>query len=480
MDIPAKYAVAAGGILLATVLIRMLPPFVSWIQVQMTKCLNYPYLYFIRCCRLVGPWTWASFFCHMLYLSGSLVALAFQTLSLVLFAGLLLGFLGMLLHACRRIHHAAAWISGLMLACHAVIAVVVWRKDFSPSEFHNLCAITGAGIVAIMFLLGYQLLAGLLLYALWQYLPSNLCGSCLYLIIMLIMALLTSTVHGAWVVYQNRIFHSKQTEVLLSSLVEVTNSSKEKALALFTVHVELPLPIKLRAGQYVYLWIPFIGFWSWTQSHPYMVISWSQEKQCTLPENSTLLERADMARGTTVSLTGFISAPHGVSESLDRYKRVVVISSSSGDALVLEPILNKLLEDDTTVLKENNTNLEQGTRRCYVLSISLFMQLDTFQTSTQFGRHKRAMVHYCSPKYEDIISRDLFSNLDHNGNIKEPETYDKQHDSQPDAGDNEAPPLISVVSATGAIRDNIRAFVRQNMKENVKISELEYQPPVEW
>jgi hypothetical protein len=40
--------------------------------------------------------------------------------------------------------------------------------------------------------------------------------------------------------------------------------------------------------------------------------------------------------------------------------------------------------------------------------------------------------------------------------------------------------LISVVSATGAIRDNIRAFVRQNVKENVKISELEYQPPVEW
>jgi hypothetical protein len=69
------------------------------------------------------------------------------------------------------------------------------------------------------------------------------------------------------------------------------------------------------------------------------------------------------------------------------------------------------------------------------------MQLDTFQTSTQFGRHKRAMVYYCSPKYEDIISRDLFSNIDHNGNIKETEKYDKQHDSQPDAGDIEAPPV---------------------------------------
>jgi hypothetical protein len=51
------------------------------------------------------------------------------------------------------------------------------------------------------------------------------------------------------------------------------------------------------------------------------------------------------------------------------------------------------------------------------------------------------MVHYYAPKYEDIISRDLFSDIDHNGNIKEPETYDKQHDSQPDAGDIEAPPV---------------------------------------
>ncbi|KAL4744202.1 hypothetical protein BDW72DRAFT_199991 [Aspergillus terricola var. indicus] len=194
-----------------------------------------------------------------------------------------------------------------------------------------------------MFLLGHQLLAGLLLYALWQHLPSSLSGSRLYLIIMLVMALLTFTVHGAWVVYQNGLFRLKQTRVLLSSPVEVTNSSKEKVLASFTVRVKLPRPIKLRAGQYVYLWMPFMGFWSWTQSHLYMVISWSQEKQSTLdlyvhPRqwfSARLLERADMARGTTVLLTGFISAPHGVSESLDRYKRVVAISSGSGVAAVI-------------------------------------------------------------------------------------------------------------------------------------------------
>jgi hypothetical protein len=45
---------------------------------------------------------------------------------------------------------------------------------------------------------------------------------------------------------------------------------------------------------------------------------------------------------------------------------LTIILMSIGDALVLEPILNKLPEDDTTVLKDNNTNLEQGTRRCYV------------------------------------------------------------------------------------------------------------------
>ncbi|KAL4984460.1 hypothetical protein BDW68DRAFT_190474 [Aspergillus falconensis] len=559
MDIPAKYAIAAGGIFLATVLIRMLPPFVCWVSAQVTKCLNYPYPYFIRRHRHVGPWTWASFFCHLLYLSGNLVAVAFQTPSLrqfglragkltlvnmiVLFAGSLFSFLGMSLHACRRIHRAASWMSGLMLTCHVATAMAVQRKDFPPGEFHNVLAIIGAGVIAAVlffslpwfksfafevFLLGHQLLAGLLLYAIWQHLPLSILGSRLYVIIMLVTALLTFAAHGAWIVYQNGIFRSKQTEVQLSCPIgakEDANNSKEnnqkKDLPPFTVRVKLPRPIKLRAGQYVYLWMPFMGFWSWAQSHPYMVISWSQEKQQTLdlyvhPRqgfSARLLDRIDMAQGTTVSLTGFISAPHGVSESFDEYERVVAIASGSGvaavvpylqrlifgcntfslhtrrihfiwqtrsidDALGLEPILNKLLEDDTTVLEDDSTSLgRDSAKKRYVLSISLFVGSDAVQTSTQFGRHKRAMVHYYPPK---------------------------RRNSQAGAGDIEAPPvrkrihrgeslvmgkirsnhermlLIFIVSASGAIRDTIRAFVRQNVKENIKISELEYQPPIEW
>ncbi|KAJ6000915.1 hypothetical protein N7481_001324 [Penicillium waksmanii] len=34
------------------------------------------------------------------------------------------------------------------------------------------------------------------------------------------------------------------------------------------IRVILPRPIKIDAGQYINLWTPSVGFWSWIQTHP--------------------------------------------------------------------------------------------------------------------------------------------------------------------------------------------------------------------
>ncbi|KAL4899387.1 hypothetical protein BDW74DRAFT_189392 [Aspergillus multicolor] len=501
MDIPKMYATAAGGILVATVLIKLIPPCVRWASVQVNNCLYYPYPYFIERHNFVGPWTWTSFVGHLLYLTSNLVALAYQTSSIaqfgvragklslanmiVLYAGSPLEFLGMSLRAYGRIHRAAAWMSGLLLTGHVIVAVTVQRETILPSESRYLFAIISAGCIAIVllfsipflrsllfevFLLGHQGLAGLVLYAIWQHLPSgSLVGSRLYILIMSTVALAACFVRGALVIHYNGLFRSRQTEVQLSRPIglpeDFFRGEVQQSLSIpFTVRIKLPKPIRLSAGQYVYLWMPFIGFWSWTQSHPYMVISWSQGEQDILdlyihPQrgfSGRLLERSNVPPGTTLSLTGLISGPRGITEAISSYERVVAIATGSGVAAVI-PYLQMLVFGCNT--------LSLHTRRIhFVLWISLFVQDANIQTSTQFGKHKRAMVHPCPPRYEEILCRDLLSDLDLNGDVK------------PSLNLECIAKNCAVASATGSTRDRVRAFIRQNRKENIKISELEYQP----
>lgn len=48
------------------------------------------------------------------------------------------------------------------------------------------------------------------------------------------------------------------------------------------IRLYLQKPLKVDDGQYVNLWIPSVSFWSFLQSHPFMVISWEPKEQHTL------------------------------------------------------------------------------------------------------------------------------------------------------------------------------------------------------
>ncbi|KAH2301342.1 hypothetical protein KXV47_002300 [Aspergillus fumigatus] len=74
----------------------------------------------------------------------------------VLFAGSPLVYLadiiGVSLRASRRIHRAAGWMSGMLLACHVTIMVIMKWRDFHIQKIDNIFAIIGAGVLgAILF-----------------------------------------------------------------------------------------------------------------------------------------------------------------------------------------------------------------------------------------------------------------------------------------------------------------------------------------
>lgn len=79
MDVTSMYGIAAGGILLVLVFVRLLSlllSFTSVVSVLIAKHLTYPY--FLGRHRLVGPWTRASVIGHLLYAAANLLALCFQ------------------------------------------------------------------------------------------------------------------------------------------------------------------------------------------------------------------------------------------------------------------------------------------------------------------------------------------------------------------------------------------------------------------
>ncbi|KAJ5643585.1 uncharacterized protein N7484_006092 [Penicillium longicatenatum] len=175
---------------------------------------------------------------------------------------------------------------------------------------------------------------------------------------------------------------------------------------------------------------------SWTQTHPFMVTSWSPDKQDVLElfiqsrRGITETMRARAAWEGFASLTAFVSGPYGISHAIDRFECVVVVATDFGIAGVIsymkailygyntstshvrrvhfvwqvqtldiavaaQPLLNGLLSDDV---------LDDG----YILEMSFYVVSNQMiEHGKPFGQHQRARVFNGSPPYEKIISEEV-------------------------------------------------------------------------
>jgi NAD(P)H-flavin reductase len=107
--------------------------------------------------------------------------------------------------------------------------------------------------------------------------------------------------------------------------------------------------MKLDAGQYIYLSLPSLTFWSWLQSHPFTVMSWSNEERDTLelfvqPQRGFTADLLRAAEDGPVSFPAYITGPHGISEPVDQYESVLAIATDFGVAAVI-PYFKKLIDN---------------------------------------------------------------------------------------------------------------------------------------
>jgi NAD(P)H-flavin reductase len=144
-------------------------------------------------------------------------------------------------------------------------------------------------------------------------------------------------VQGVIIFCQNGFFRSGRAEAKITHVYGAIR-----------LRIQCRKPLKVHAGQYINLWIPSASFWSFLQSHPFVVISWAETPQdhldllieCRRGLTQKLLYLAQ--RGQTKLSPVLFSGPHGRSICMDNYEKILMVASGFGIAAQL-PYLKQLI-----------------------------------------------------------------------------------------------------------------------------------------
>ncbi|KAH2362573.1 hypothetical protein KXV98_004922 [Aspergillus fumigatus] len=526
MDALAIYAIVAGGIFAGLFLVRTLSTLSKWstfFSIMLTRHLTLPFVVYRR--QLVGPWTRASVLLHVSYAASNAFLVFFEADSLT-GAGRRAGelalvnlifplsaihlsnvadLLGISWRTSRKIHRATGWIAVALLAFHVVVAIQDHGTSFPLSEMQNLFTMIGAvslAAVALLsipwfrqwsyeiFLRSHQLLTILFVYGTWRHLPSANRPPKLYLLIALALFGTTSFVELVTLLYRNGLFAGRGCPRAIVTFKVREVKEADPVVIATQVRIVLPRPVTVEPGQYINLWIPSVSLWSWTQTHPFTVTSWSQSAQDTLellvqPRrglSADLLRYAPVAPESSMSFSALFTGPHGTSEDVSHYESVLVIASgfgiaaavpylkkmiygyntctsqvrrlhlvwqveSIGEVAAAQSLLNNLLEDDI---------VDEG----YILNISIYVGNGLERNKLPFGQHERVCLYRSEPDYDSIIS------LEASGD---------QIERLPNIRDEHGRTLVLVTTAD-KLRDQLRETVKAYLHRGVKLSELEYQP----
>ncbi|OJJ03116.1 hypothetical protein ASPVEDRAFT_62960 [Aspergillus versicolor CBS 583.65] len=435
MDPLVIYAITAGSIFTVLLLIRTISLLAGYgylFSLIMSQHLTL--LFVIYRHWFLGPWTRAGVFLHLLYTIINIFLLFFR-IKLLTSAGrragelalvnlifplstIHLAYLADLLsikwNTCRKIHQATGWMAIALLSFHIITAVQGQGFTFPLHEQQNLFTM----LAAIS-------LGALALHSIpwtWQHLLLQSASSKIYLFITVGTFVLTFLLELITLLYNNGLFAGNST---LRAIMSFSAMESKEGLVVNAVYIRVLLPrrVKVQAGQYINLWMPAVSLYSWMQTHPFMVMSWSKDKQDTVellvkPCSSFtagLLYHAPAAAGSLVSFLALFTSPHGVSEKVSNYKSILLLASGSGIAIAI-PYLKKMIYGYNTCTSQvrwlhlvwqvesvdkmtpvlsliNNLLKDDIMDNSYILYISIYIHDSIKQNRLPFSRHKRVYIY---------------------------------------------------------------------------------------
>lgn len=184
----------------------------------------------------------------------------------------------------------------------------------------------------------HQILSFALVYGLWRHASSADLFPRLYLYI---GGALYSTISILWlasVLYRNRSGLSRARVSYDNGAIKVT--------------LQLARPLKVKAGQYISLWIPSASLGSAAQTHPFTVISWSEKPQKHLhlfiePRGGFTKSLCTLSDHGPATRKAMFSGPYGKQLPVHLYENVVMLATGFGIAAHL-PYLRKLIHDQNS------------------------------------------------------------------------------------------------------------------------------------
>lgn len=153
----------------------------------------------------------------------------------------------------------------------------------------------------------------------------------LYIYIWPALFLVTLALETSLLLYRNGVFSSGLPRA------EITETH-----GAVLVRIQLQRPLKIKPGQYINLWIPSVSFWSFMQTHPFVVVSWVEGYQYTL--DLLIQPRKGLTRDlvTCHPRTVLFTGPHGISAPIDEYEHILMVAGGVGIIAQL-PYLNRLV-----------------------------------------------------------------------------------------------------------------------------------------
>ena len=180
-----------------------------------------------------------------------------------------------------------------------------------------------------IFLRSHQGLAAVTVYAMWTHTSSNSILPRLYVYIVTGSFGIMASLEFAKFTYRNFALGRSSPQLQLT-----------RQDGCVQVHLEIPRPWQVKAGQYVNLRIPSIRL---LQSHPYTIVSWTESCLTFLIEphdgfSNALLSGA-LAQEQSGSLQArrraFFTGPHGSCVPMGEYGSVLMFASGFGIAALL-------------------------------------------------------------------------------------------------------------------------------------------------
>lgn len=193
-----------------------------------------------------------------------------------------------------------------------------------------------------LFLKSHFLLAVLIMVALWRHLTIKPSFTRFYVIIATSIFVATTLLRYGRLLFRQ---FSWSRPYATSRVVQV-----HKANSAICLEIDVRRSWDVRAGQYIYIWMPFCSFSSLFQTHPFMITWWDQDSHDRTGKIYLLIKprygftRKLLRHLNAPALRTWVDGPYGKAENLGDYGSVLMFASGIGIAAQV-PYIKELLAD---------------------------------------------------------------------------------------------------------------------------------------